>query len=370
MYEKSQEPWNADVIKRRRERNALSTSATSGADIKASCERFGKPDFTALVLAQNLKTPAQAMAYSQDNGSASMHAWLQKQQRHLKAHIQDAYEWDAAKVVAAEETQSEWTLIERLSKETCACGADGCTWWGAAEDFFKNNKPHEDHLGVDRLLLATSIRRVIQHGPSKTVRVPMVLGPSNSAKSTLLDPVRAAFGTHAVFSKPKQGASSPLSKLVKGVKRFIYFDDYRPVEFARLPRDNPTIDVSTFLAMFQGQPFDVQVSQSFNDGHPEVTWTRGAALTAPSDGVWEPRGDVTHEEVRHMKSRVQQFEAYHVLPKEQLVGVPSCASSWARWLVVDSIAFSQRVNVPRAPPLLKRRLPALPISSPETGELQ
>ena len=84
---------------------------------------------------------------------------------------------------------------------------------------------------------------------------------------------------------------------------------------------------------------------------------RGGALTAPSDGVWEPRGDVTHEDVRHMKSRVQQFEAYHELPKQQLVGVPSCASSWARWLVVDSIAFSQRVNVPRAPPLLKRRLP-------------
>ena len=74
---------------------------------------------------------------------------------------------------------------------------------------------------------------------------------------------------------------------------------------------------------------------------------RGAALTAPLDGVWEPRGDVTHEDARHMKSRVQQFEAYHELPKQQLVGVPSCASSWARW----------RVNVPHAPPLLKRRLP-------------
>ena len=54
---------------------------------------------------------------------------------------------------------------------------------------------------------------------------------------------------------------------------------------------------------------------------------RVAALTAPSDGVWEPRGDVTHEEVRHMKNRVQQFEAHHELPKQQLVGVPSCASS-------------------------------------------
>ena len=59
----------------------------------------------------------------------------------------------------------------------------------------------------------------------------------------------------------------------------------------------------TFLAMFQGQPFDVQVSQSFNDGHPEMTWTTGAELTAPLDGVWEPRGDVSYEDIRHMKTR-------------------------------------------------------------------
>ena len=77
---------------------------------------------------------------------------------------------------------------------------------------------------------------------------------------------------------------------------------------------------------------------------------------APSDGVWEPRGHVTHEDVRHMERRVQQFQPNHELQKQHLVGVPSCASSWARWLVVDSIAFSQRVNVPRALPLLKRRL--------------
>ena len=65
-----------------------------------------------------------------------------------------------------------------------------------------------------------------------------------------------------------------MANLPKG-KRFIIFDDYRPVEYAALPRDNPTIAVTTFLAMFQQQPFDVQVSQSFNDGHPEVVWKRG-----------------------------------------------------------------------------------------------
>ena len=148
---------------------------------------------------------------------------------------------------------------------------------------------------------------------------------------------------------------------MKGLKRFIYFGDYRPVDFARLPRENATIGVMTFLAMFQCQPFDVQVSQSFNDGHPEMTWTRDAALTAPLDGVWEPRGDVSYEDIRHMKTRVQQFESYHVLPTEQLVPVPTCAASWARWLVIDSVAFAHRANSVPRPLLPKRQLPALPI---------
>ena len=100
------------------------------------------------------------------------------------------------------------------------------------------------------------------------------------------------FGPRAIFNKPKLGASCPLANLPKK-KRFILFDDYRPVEYAALPRDNPTISCTTFLAMFQQQPFDVQVSQSFNDGHPEIVWGRGAAMTAKEEGLWEPMGLVT-----------------------------------------------------------------------------
>lgn len=362
LYEKSQEPWNADIIKRRREINAMRPAEPTDSGKKAKAgERFGKPDLTALVVAERLQTPAQVMAYAQNNGSAQMHSWLQKQQRHLKSYIQEAYEWESAKSIATEELENDWVLIERLAKQTCDCGDEGCQWWAAAELFFENNKPCESNLGVDRRLLASCLRRVIEHGPSKVVRVPMIVGPSNAAKSTVLDPIREAFGTHAVFNKPQIGASSPLSRLVKGLRRFIYFDDYRPVEYARLLQGKATISVTTFIAMFQGQPFDVQVSQSFNDGHPEMIWKRGAAITAPLQGVWEPYGGVSYEDTRHMRSRVQQFEAYHVLPLEQLVKVPSCAASWARWLVVDSVAFAQDLNAVARPLLPKRRLPTLPI---------
>ena len=215
--------------------------------------------------------------------------------------------------------------------------------------------------GVDRQRLAACLRAVIQHGPAKTRRVPLLTGPSNTGKSTILDPVRCVFGWGAVLNKPKIGATCPLSKLPRG-KRFIYFDDYRPVEYAAAPRDNPTVSVTTFLSLFQGQPTDIQVSQSFHDGHPEMAWARGCAMTAKEIGLWEARGIVTPEEVCHVKSRVDQFPARHVIPRGDFVDVPLCSESWARWVVCDSMAYAAR-PAPRPLPALRRRpLPALPNS--------
>ena len=150
---------------------------------------------------------------------------------------------------------------------------------------------------------------------------------------------------------------------MKGQKRFIYFDDYRPVDYARLPRENPTVSVLTFLAMFQRRPFDVQVSQSFHDGHPEMVWRRGAAITGPLDGFWDRSGSITAEDVRHMQSRVVSFHAYHQVPENQLSPVPLCPQAWCRWLLVDSAAFAARPLLRPVPTELRRRpLPPLPVA--------
>ncbi len=200
-------------------------------------------------------------------------------------------------------------------------------------------------------------------GPSKTARVPLIVGPTNACKSTLLEPVDAVFGFGNVLHKPKLGASCPLSKLPRGGKRFLFFDDYRPVEYAAFPRDNPTISVTTFLAMFCGQPFDVQVSQSFNDGHPEVTWRRGAAMTAKEEDLWHPMGKVTREDIRHMRSRAAQFVAIDQLAPEQFATTPKCAESWARWVVADSMAFAGRSISRPLPRVRARQVPRLPLAS-------
>ena len=63
-----------------------------------------------------------------------------------------------------------------------------------------------------------------------------------------------------------------------------------------------------------------------------------------------------------MQSRVAQFVATEQLAPEQFATTPMCAESWARWVVVDSMAFAGR-SLLRAPPRVRaRRITTLPIA--------
>ena len=302
-----------------------------------------------------------------DKGSRAMQLWVHSRQRRLKEFIQDALEMEGAKSAAAMERETEWAVVERLSKETCRCGADGCIWWSLASEFFENNPE------IDQERLAASLRKIICVGPCKEARVPTIVGKPNSAKSTVLDPIKNVFGKDLVLSKPKLGApNGALSKLVKADIRFIYFDDYRPVDYAAYPRDNPTVPVTDFLALFCGQPFNVQMSQSFNDGHPPMEYHRGAAMTAKEEGLWDPLPSVSREEIRHMQARVELFRATHVVGEnpDDFHSSPACAQSWCRWIAVASAAYASRQGLRILPGVAPRRvkaLPALPSSSSQSA---
>ena len=129
--------------------------------------------------------------------------------------------------------------------------------------------------------LADGIRAVILNGPSKTTRVPCIEGPTNSGKTTLVSGIDALYGAKNVFHKPALKSRFALRNIAKPNMRILFWDDFRPVEYAE-----ETVPVATMLSLFQGSPFEVQVSQSFHDGNIDCEWRRGAIWTAKAcDGA-------------------------------------------------------------------------------------
>jgi len=351
-----QQPYQSKGWKTRRE-TSISEPITAKKEKK---ERFTHLDFKALVLEEKLSTPSGVLAYFQDKGSGEMMLWVSARQRKLKELIKEAVEWGAAAEKAKLEQENEWQLIERLAREgSCACGESGCMWWAMAKEFFDNNP------GIDKERLAASIRNVIMFGPSKERPVPLITGARNCAKSTVTDPIIKVFGKEHVLGKPKLGApNGAYGELAEDHIRVIYWDDYRPVEYAAMPKDNPTVPVTDFLAMFQGQAFKPQVSQSFNNGHLAVVWKKGVVMTAKAKGLWEPMGNVTPEEITHMKARVDIFPATHVVGTNpaDFQTSPACPNPWCRWVVTDSMAYASR-QAPRCLGGLGKKLQPLALPS-------
>ena len=165
-------------------------------------------------------------------------------------------------------------------------------------------------------------------------------------------------------------------QVTKPHKRFIYWDECRPVELAA----RGTVPVGTFLSLFSGGTLEITVSQSFQNGNAETRWRRGAAMTAKEEGLWDPvpcmpgtgLAPVSHEDIRHMKSRVRRFPARAPVPDGpgggEFATVPECGESFCRWLVFDAGSFASAVVERPLRQLPGRALPPLPEELQLVGE--
>ena len=343
LFAMSQQPFMAQAWKRRREAN----DRAAGAGNKKSKGRFSKIDFTAIVLDQNLKTTDDVLEYFQDYGSASMQSFVSQHQRRLKEYLEDAAEWEAARAQANLNRETDWNLLCRHADMQCPCGRD-CTYARAVQTIFDANSQ-----SLSPTKLAADIRAIMLAGPSKTTPVPFIVGPTNSGKTTLVAPLNQLFGTKNVFHKPALNCKFALRNILKPNMRLIYWDDYRPVEYAE-----KTVEVSTVLSLFQGSAFEVQVSQSFNDGNVDFEWRRGVVWTGKEQGLWTPTRVVSQEDVRHMQSRVVQHSLCASIPT--LTQTPECAICMARWIRDFAVQYDTNVAL-RPLPLAVQ--PVLPLAN-------
>ena len=145
-------------------------------------------DLTALILSQELTTPASVLAYTQNHGTEAMQLFVHQRQEYLKDYVAEALECGQGTKQAEEEKQTEWSLVCATAAGACPQGTT-CTYARAAHGFFAANAETLSRTG-----LAAALRNILISGPSKTTRAPMIVGPTNSGKSTLVLPFDTLFG--------------------------------------------------------------------------------------------------------------------------------------------------------------------------------
>ena len=348
LFAEAQEPYTAQAWKVRREGREKDAAAGRKTKSKAP-PAFRKLDLTSIILEQGLLTPAAVMDYTKRHGTATMQEYVHKNQRKLKEFLDDAKDWHCASEVVASEAETDWALVCRRAEEPCPQGAS-CSYAVAASQVFELNAEV-----LSRPALASALRAILVMGPSKTTRTPLIVGPTNTGKTTLILPFDKVFGAKSVFHKPVLGSKYALRNLMKN-KRFILWDDYRPVEYAQ-----ETIPVNTFLSLFTGLPFEVQLSQTFNDGNEDFAWRQGAVLTAKEEGLWNCFGSVTPEDIRHMQSRVEVFRCTAAVA--QLRDVEPCAQCMCKWIRDESASLDASAALQLVLPVL----PVLPSSADGSG---
>jgi len=141
------------------------------------------------------------------------------------------------------------------------------------------------------------------------------------------------------------GATMPLANLFLQDKRFMYLDEYNMVEYASFPAKSPTIPKTMQLKLFSGQRLEITVSQSFQNGMPDVRWTRGVAMTMKLKGLWEPTSVVSAEDICHFRSRVEQFNATEVVTGK-LKDTTKCKECFCQWVVQGASAWALRSGSP------------------------
>ena len=172
--------------------------------------------------------------------------------------------------------------------------------------------------------------------------MPFLIGPSNCGKSTLLYPLDDLFGPKNVLHKPALGSGCGSLRNIT-TKRFLFWDDFRPVEYA----EAKTVTVATFLSLFIGQHAEIQVSQSFSDGNLDVQWQHGCVFTAKKVGLWNSTRNVSDEDVRHLRNRVDEFEFTEVV--DTLHDVISCAPCLAKWITKGASDHDLSLGLPIQP---------------------
>ena len=221
ICEEAQRPWSARAGIRSHQIRDM------GAGKAGKAAKFRKLDLTNAIIDKDLMTAAKVMEWVQTGGTAASQAFVNEHQGKLEVWIEEARAWRDAKKKAAMDNTTDIDLVREKAADPCPLKtANGqCLWDTASEYIFMKNP----QINGDQLYGA--IAHTIEFGPSKTGKVPLLCGPSNASKSTLVNPIEDIFGEEYVFRNPPLEGSYTLQDLTDA-HRFMFLDEFRPAQYA------------------------------------------------------------------------------------------------------------------------------------------
>lgn len=335
IFEESQEPYCAHAWLARRE------AADRAAAEEGVPARFTSLDFKSMVTIKNLRTRDKVIAYVQESGTSAMQSFVSKNQSKLTQLLTEAIEWEKARANAAAEMFTDWALISKYAEEPCPHG-DECAYAAAARHFFE---VHASSFSMQSL--AAAIRAVVVNGPTKHTKVPFLMGTTNTGKTTIIESFDAIFGESRVFHLPAltDTRGYALRNWMRN-KRFVLWDEFEPVAYAA----TGVIPKLQFLKAFTGQSFEIQVSQSVQDGNEDFRWNRGAIFTAKGGvEIWKRIAPITDEDITHIRQRVIEFDCVGCI-NQRPGGVPQCPHCLAKWVCSGAAQHDAAGSMQALPP--------------------
>ena len=314
----SQEPFSAAGTRMRMETRGREASA------EGKAAKFQEIDLYGIVLERGLTTPDQVMERVCSRGSRQAQALARERQDELAEFVVGAHERSVAPEGSATERLSDVEMVAQAARSPRPHPGP-CPWDTARRETFARN-PSASEAAMYGLLY-----RVIESGPSKVDRVPLLCGPSNSGKTMLFAPVDDVFGPGRVYHAPACRGSYPLMGLTEKKRRFAFLDEFSPVWHAS---QRNGVDAATQLLLVQGARFEVPMAKNFYKGNRDMAWEHGVCVTAPKEGLWSPPANaeihVTQEQVAHLKNRFAVFALDCSIPPRGIREVPNCGPCFAR----------------------------------------
>ena len=318
VHGESQEPFSARGARLRMEKREREASA------KGKAAKFRKLDLYGVILERGLATPSQVIEWACFRGSRQAQTWVCERQDKLAEYLAGAHDWGAAQEKAATDRLTDAEMVSQAARSPCPHPRP-CPWSVACDETFARNP------AVSEAALYGLLYRVMESGPSKVDRVPLLCGPSNSGKTMLFSPIDEVFGPDRVYHAPACRGSYPLMGLVQNNKRFAFLDEFSPVWHAS---QRNGVDAATQLLFFQGARFEVPMAKNFYKSNRDVAWKHGVCVTAPMTGLWSPPANaeiqVTQEQIAHLRNRFQVFALGCSIPSQNIRAIPTCGPCFAR----------------------------------------